>query len=90
MLVRHGRNLETLPVEWALPGDPHLWSLAAEAMERSRPVELVTDRLPAAPDPFTKARRGVVIARDRWTITLLEAGAPVMLPRERILAARLA
>lgn len=90
VLVRHGRNLETLPVEWALPGDPHLWSMLTEAQETGRNLEFVTGKLPSGLDLFTKPRRGTVVSKDRWTITLVEDGALVSIPRERIRAARLA
>ena len=89
VLVRHGRELETLPVEWALPGDPHLWSVLTEAQETGRPVAFVTGKLPPGFDLFATARRGTVISKGRWTGTLLEGGTPVALSREKILAARL-
>lgn len=90
VLVRHGRNLETLPVDWALPGDPHLWSVLNEAEETGRPVAFVIGKLPPGLDLFATARQGTFLSKDRWTVTLLEGGAPVALPREKILAARLA
>ena len=90
VLVRHGRKLEPLPVDWALPGDPHLWSVLNEAEETGRPVAFVIGKLPPGLDLFATARYGTYLSKDRWTVTLLEGGAPVALPREKILAARLA
>lgn len=83
VLVRHGRSLEILPVEWALPGDPHLWSVLGEAQQSGRPVEFVMGKLPPGFDLFTKARRATVVSKDRWAVTLAEDGALVSIPREK-------
>jgi len=89
VLVRHGRNLETLPVEWAMPGDVHLWDLLNEAQQTGRPLEFVTGRLPSGLDLFTTPRHGTVVSKDRWAVSFAEDGAIVSIPREKILAARL-
>lgn len=50
-----------LPVDWALPGEPHFHEILERAREAGAPVELVVGAAPGWADPWSRARRGAIL-----------------------------
>lgn len=71
VVLRWGFVAEWVLAEWAQPGDPYLDSLVQEAFRSGRRLELVSGSPPAWSDPWGRATRVEVVARDRYDFELV-------------------
>jgi hypothetical protein len=68
--LRWGFLDEMLSADWALPGEPHLHEILKEAKGAGAPVDLVVGSAPGWTDPWSRARRGVVLELEPWQVTV--------------------
>lgn len=78
VVLRWGFLDEWILTEWSQPGDLRLHDLAEEAFRAGRRLELVSGAPPAWSDPWGRATRVEVVARDRDNFDLVAVpGEPV-------------
>ncbi|MDP3909578.1 MAG: hypothetical protein Q8Q14_04235 [Gemmatimonadales bacterium] len=68
--LRWGFLDEMLPVDWALPGEPHLHEILEGAKAVGAPVDLVVGSAPGWADPWSRARRGAILEVEPWQVTV--------------------
>ena len=79
---------EVFPVDWALPGEPHLHEILQRAKEAAAPVDIVIGSAPGWADPWSRARRGSVLEVEPWQVTVALDGEVWRLDRRDIQALR--
>ncbi|MEK7373067.1 MAG: hypothetical protein AAB265_16590, partial [candidate division NC10 bacterium] len=68
--LRWGFLDEMFPVDWALPGEPHLHEILEGAKAAGAPVDLVVGSAPGWADPWSRARRGAILEVEPWQVTV--------------------
>ena len=86
--LRWGFLDEGLPVDWALPGDMHLYGVLDACRAAGRRVDLVWGSAPGWADPWSRARRREVIAVDGGCVVVESEGQQWSLSRDEIQAVR--
>jgi hypothetical protein len=88
--LRWGFLDEALPVDWAVPGDMHLYDVLNACRAADRRVDLVWGLAPGWADPLSRARTARVIAVDWGCVVVESEGQQWSLSRDEIQAVRLA
>ena len=86
--LRWGFLDEMFPVDWALPGEPHLHEILEGAKAAGAPVDLVVGSAPGWADPWSRARRGAILEVEPWQVTVRLDGEVWRLDRGDIQAVR--
>jgi hypothetical protein len=86
--LRWGFLDEGLPVDWALPGDMHVYEVLNACRAAGRPVDLVWGSAPGWADPWSRARSARVIAVDSGCVVVESEGQQWSLSRDEIQAVR--
>ncbi len=86
--LRWGFLDEMLPVDWALPGEPHFHEILERAKEAGAPVDLVVGSAPGWADPWSRARRCSILEVEPWQVTVRLGGEVWRLDRRDIQAVR--
>jgi hypothetical protein len=73
--LRWGFLDEAVPVDWALPGEPRLHDVLAEARAAGRPLDIVVGSAPGWRDPWSRARRVHVVDAEPWWSVVVSDGA---------------
>jgi hypothetical protein len=87
--LRWGFLDESLPVDWALPGDPQLYELLTAYAASHQPVELVWGSAPGWTDPRSRARRVTVVSFHPWMLVVEAEAQRWQIPQDEIQAVRL-
>jgi hypothetical protein len=88
--LRWGFLDETMPVEWAVPGDPSLYETLETFRAARQIVEIVWGSAPGWTDPWSRARRVTIAALEFWTVVVEADGQRWEIPRHEIQAVRAA
>jgi hypothetical protein len=88
--LRWGFLDEMCPVDWTLPGEPHLHEVLRRAKEACTPVDLIIGSAPGWADPWSRARRGFVVEVEPWQVTVRLDGEVWRFDRRDIQAVRVA
>jgi hypothetical protein len=86
--LRWGFLDEVLPVDWAAPGDQHLYEVLRACCETGGAVDLVWSSAPGWTDPWSRARRLRVVSIDAWSVLVANDDQQWSVPRQEIQAAR--
>lgn len=86
--LRWGFLDEMLPVDWAVPGEPHLHEILERARAAGAPVDLVVGSAPGWTDPWSRARRGAILKVEPWQVMVRLDGELWRLDRREIQAVR--
>ncbi len=86
--LRWGFLDQMFPVDWALPGEPHLHEILEGAKAAGAPVDLVVGLAPGWADPWSRARRGAILEVEPWQVTVRLDGEVWRLDRGDIQAVR--
>jgi hypothetical protein len=86
--LRWGFLDETLPVDWAVPGDPNLYETLQACHAARRPIDVVWGSAPGWSDLWSRARRVTIVSFDVWCLVVEGDGQRWQLPRVEIQAAR--
>lgn len=65
--LRWGFLDETLPADWAVPGEESLYAMLHAFHAANQPVEIVWGSAPGWADPWSRARRVTIVALDGWS-----------------------
>ncbi len=87
--LRWGFLDEPIHVEWAEPGDPHLYDILREAQGAGKPVDLVLGWAPGWEEPWGRARRFDVLQIGYWDVRVKGASGEEILSNFDIQAARI-
>jgi hypothetical protein len=86
--LRWGFLDETVPVEWAVRGDPSLYETLEALRASHQPAEIVSGSAPGWADPWSRACRVTIVALDFWSITVEADGQRWEIPRHEIQTVR--
>ncbi len=86
--LRWGFLNEVLPVDWAVPGDVHLYEMLKECHARGTRVDLVWGSAPGWNDPWSRARSVKVVLLEAYYAVIEGDGQQWSLPRSEIQAIR--
>jgi len=86
--LRWGFLDEVLPVDWAVPGDVHLYEMLDECHARGTRVDLVWGSAPGWNDPWSRARSVKVVSLEAYYVVIEGDGQQWSLPRSEIQAIR--
>jgi hypothetical protein len=87
--LRWGFLDEVLGVDWAVPGDLHLYDILNRAQQAGAPVDIVVGSAPGWTDPWSRARRVEVVHIDPWVVTVRQGTEKVPIDRREIQAVRM-
>ena len=80
---------ENLPSpSWRMPGDACLYSIAKEAQDANKFVDIVCSSAPGWSDPWSRSIQGRVVDVNSWYLILDQNGLPVQIDRREIQAIR--
>ena len=77
-----------LPVDRAVPGEPHLHEILERARAAGAPVDLVVGSAPGWADPWSRARRDAILKVEPWQVMVKLDGDVWRLDRRDIQAVR--
>ena len=86
--LRWGFLDEVLPIDWAVPGDRHLYDILKACCETGSAVDLVWGSAPGWTDPWSRARRLTVVSLGPWSVLVASENQQWELPRQDIQAVR--
>ena len=86
--LRWGFLNDTLPVDWAVPGDPSLYEALQEHRATNQPVQIVWGSAPGWSDPWSRARRVNIVSFDAGMLIVESDGVQWQIPRYDIQAVR--
>ena len=86
--LRWGFLNDTLPVDWAVPGDPSLYEALQEYRATNQPVQIVWGSAPGWSDPWSRARRVNIVSFDAGMLIVESDGLQWQIPRYDIQAVR--
>ncbi len=87
--LRWGFLDEILGVDWAVPGDSHLYDILNRARQVGAAVDIVVGSAPGWADPWSRARRVEVVNIEPWVVTVRQGTAKVPIDRREIQAVRM-
>ncbi len=86
--LRWGFLNDTLPVDWAVPGDPSLYETLNEYAVTHPRVQIVWGSAPGWSDPWSRARCANIVTFDAGMLTVESDGLQWQIPRYDIQAVR--
>jgi hypothetical protein len=86
--LRWGFLDEVLPVDWAVPGDRHLYDILKACCETGSAVDLVWGSAPGWTDPWSRAHRLTVVSLGPRSVVVASENQQWELPRQDIQAVR--
>ena len=87
--LRWGFLDEILGVDWAVPGDAHLYDMLKKARQASVPVDLVVGSAPGWADPWSRARRVDVVDIEPWVVIVRQGTEKMLIDYREIQAIRM-
>ena len=84
--LRWGFLSESYLAEWGVPGEPCLYQLLREKMEKSEPIEFVRGSAPGWADPWSRGVRAMVKEINFHDVVLSIDGEQESIPREEFQA----
>jgi hypothetical protein len=73
---------------WRMPSDVFLYSIAKEAQDGNKLVDIVCGSAPGWSDPWSRSIQGRVVDVNGWYLILDQNGLPVQIDRREIQAIR--
>ena len=86
--LRWGFVDEVLPVDWAVPGDDHIYDILKECYAAGTRVDLVSGSAPGWNDPWSRARSVKIVSLEAYCAVLESEGEQWSLSRHDIQAIR--
>jgi hypothetical protein len=86
--LRWGFLSESYHVEWGVPGEPMLYSIVREKMEKGESIEFVRGSAPGWSDPWSRGKHAIVERLNAFDVVLSIDGSEESIPREDFQAVR--